>query len=118
MEVFKAVEERRAIKAYDPEFKIPQEEVAKLLSAAIKAPTAFNIQHWRFVLAEDPELRKEIRAAAWNQAQITEASLLFVLCGDIKAWAKDPARYWRNAAQETQDVIVPMIKNLTRNFIR
>ncbi len=52
--------------------------------------TAFNPQHWRFVLARDPELRKAIRAVTWMQPQIAEASLLVVLCADLKAWEKRP----------------------------
>ena len=47
----------------------------------------------------DPDLRKQIRAAAWDQAQVTDASLLLVLCADLKAWEKDPARYWRDAPE-------------------
>ena len=52
---------------------------------AILAPTAFNIQNWRFVRVTDPEQRKAIRAVAWDQAQVTDASELLVLCLDIKA---------------------------------
>ena len=33
-----------------------------------------------------------------------------MLCADVKAWDKDPARYWADAPQEAQDVLVPMIK--------
>ena len=50
------------------------------------APLAFNIQHWRFVLVQDPELHKQVRAVAWDQAQVTDASLLIILCADLKAW--------------------------------
>jgi nitroreductase len=31
------------------------------------------------------ELRKQIRAVSWDQAQVTEASLLVVVCGDEKS---------------------------------
>ncbi len=36
------------------------------------SPTCFNIQHWRFVLVQDPEIRKEIRAdvLAWQGAKL------------------------------------------------
>jgi nitroreductase len=75
----------------------------------MQAPTAFNIQHWRFVVVADPELRKQIRAVAWDQAQVTDASLLLVMCADKQAWTKDPARYWKNAPQPVQDFLVPAI---------
>jgi len=70
------------------------------------APTAWNIQNWRFVLVRDAELRRQIRAAAWDQAQVTDASLLVVLTADLKAWRKEPGRYWRNAAAEVRDWLV------------
>ncbi|MEQ1602460.1 MAG: nitroreductase family protein [Methylophilaceae bacterium] len=109
MQVSEAIEKRRSIKAFDPEHKLTQEEIDKLLSLAILSPTAFNIQNWRFVVVQDIELRKQIRAASWNQAQVEEASLLIVLTADLKAWEKQPERYWRNAPQEVQDYLVPAI---------
>lgn len=110
MDTLQAIKERRAVKHYDPQFKIPQEQIDTLLEHAIEAPTSFNIQHWRLVLVEECELRSKIREAAWNQAQVTDASLLFVLCADIKAWEKEPERYWKNAPLAAQDILIPMIK--------
>lgn len=57
----------------------------------------------------DPALRGEIRKVAWDQAQVTDASLLIVLCADTKSWEKDTARYWCNAAQPIQEFMVPAI---------
>jgi len=85
------------------------EEIAKLMSLAMLSPTAFNIQNWRFVLVTDPALRHEVRKASWDQAQVTDASLLIVLTADLKAWEKEPQRYWKNAPQAAQDVLIPMI---------
>jgi len=109
MDTLKAIESRRAVKHYDPKHQMTQEEVDRLLSLVILSPTAFNIQNWRFVAVRDAELRKEIRAAAWDQAQVTDASLLVVLCADLKTWAKSPERYWREAPKPVRDFLVPAI---------
>lgn len=109
MTTLEAIHTRRAIKHYDPTHRLTDDEVHTLLSAAMQAPTAFNIQHWRFVTVTDPELRQQIRAVAWDQAQVTDASLLVILCADKAAWEKDPARYWVNAPQPVQDFLVPAI---------
>ncbi len=109
MNVAEAIESRRSVKGYDPQHRMSEAEVKRLLSLAILAPTAWNIQNWRFVLAQDAELRKEIRKVAFDQPQVTDASLLVVLCADLKAWDKDPARYWRNTPQAVQDYVVPAI---------
>ena len=86
-----------------------EEEIQTLLDAAMQSPTAFNIQNWRFVIVRDPDLRKQIRAVAWDQAQVTDASLLIILTADLKSWAREPERYWKNAPQPVQDFLVPAI---------
>ncbi len=107
METFDAIYQRRAIKQYDPQHKLSQEEETKLLEAAIQSPTSFNIQHWRFVIVRDPDLRKKIRTEFGNdQAQMTDASLLIIMTGDTKAWQKNPERYWQNAPKEINDLLV------------
>ena len=111
MNVTEAIVERRSVKAFDPAHTMTDEEIAKLMSLAMLSPTAFNIQHWRFVLVTDPVLRQQIRAVSWNQAQVEEASLLIVITADLKAWEKDPARYWANAPKAAQDYLVPAIGN-------
>lgn len=109
MKLKQALEERRAFKNFDPEHSLTEEQIQELFSAVKLAPTAFNIQHWRFVLVTDPELRKELRAVAWDQPQVTDSSLLVILTGDIKAWEKDPIRYWRNSSPEYQEAVLPSI---------
>ncbi|MFH0944354.1 MAG: nitroreductase family protein, partial [Planctomycetota bacterium] len=73
---------------------------------------SFNIQHWRFVLIRDEELRREVRKVAWNQAQVTDASLLVLICGDAKAWSKQPERYWVNVPQAVREFLVGAISNV------
>lgn len=109
MQTFDAIEQRRAIKQFDPDHRLSEAEEARLLSAALLSPTAFNIQNWRLVAVRDPALRQQIRAHAWDQAQVTDASLLLVLCADLNAWEREPARYWRNASDGVRDFMVPAI---------
>ncbi len=106
MDTLEAIYARRSVKQYDPEHRMTDAEITKLFEAAIQAPTSFNIQHWRFVHVKDPEVRKQIRAVGNDQAQMTEASLLIVMTADMKAWQKDPARYWVNAPKEVAELLV------------
>lgn len=110
METIQAIRERRSIKHYDAGHRITKEEEGLLIDLAMQAPSSFNIQHWRLVKVTDADIRKAMRAAAHDQAQITDASLVYVITADLKAWEKDPGRYWRNAPQEVQDFIVPWIR--------
>ena len=114
MKTEEAIRTRRAIKHYDANHSMTPEEVNALLSLAILSPTAFNIQNWRFVVVTDPELRKQIREVAWDQAQVTDASLFIVLCADLKSWEKQPSRYWVNAPKEIQEFMLPAIDKYYR----
>ena len=109
MDTLEAIYQRRAVKHYDPDHEFTDDEINKLMEAAIQSPTSFNIQNWRFVLVRDKELRKRLRVAAWDQAQVTDASLLIILTADVKAWGKSTERYWRNAPKEVTETMVNMI---------
>lgn len=115
MNVSLAIEQRRSIKSFDPDHRLSDAEVERLMSLAMLSPTAFNIQNWRFVLVRDPGLRREIRKVSKDQAQITDASLLVVLCADLKAWAKDTVRYWRSAPEEVREALVFLIQQYYEN---
>ncbi len=109
MNVSQAIEKRRSTKAFDPDHKMSKETEDKLFSLAALTPSAFNLQHWRFVVVRDPALRQEIRKVAWDQAQITDASLLVILTADMKSWEKNARRVWESAPQETQDFMASAI---------
>ncbi len=107
MNTIDAIYKRRAVKHFDNKYALTDAEERKLLEATIQAPTSFNIQHWRFVILRDPELRAKIRKEFGNdQAQITDASLLVLFTADVKAWQKNPERYWMNAPKEVADLLV------------
>ena len=110
MDTLEAIYARRSVKHYDPDHRMTDEEIEKLFEATIQAPTSFNMQNWRFVLVRDAELRTKLRAAAVDQAQVSEASILVILTANLKAWEQEPQRYWRNAPKEVQDILVPWMQ--------
>ncbi|HNX05913.1 MAG TPA: nitroreductase family protein [Opitutales bacterium] len=104
-----AIEARRAIKHFDPEFTLSKDEIEKLAALAAKAPTSFNIQHYRFVAVTDKALKAQLQEAAYGQPQVVEASVVFIIASDLKAWSRDPARYWRNTPPMVQEQLVQAI---------
>jgi nitroreductase len=109
MDTFDAIEQRRSIKHFDRDHEMSTEEVNKLFSLAMLTPTSFNIQNWRFVYITDKAKRQAIQDAAWGQAQVTEASMLILVCADLNAWDRDPTRYWQDAPKAVADQLIPMI---------
>jgi len=114
MNTLDAIHSRRAVKHYDASHNMSEKEINELLSLAMLSPTAFNIQNWRFVTVADTELRKKIREAAWDQSQVTDTSLFIVMCADLKAWEKQPERYWANAPDEVTGFMLPAIDDYYR----
>lgn len=114
MDVITAVQKRRAVKSFDPQHQMSAETRRVLLENAALAPSAYNIQHWRVVDVQDPQLRQAIREVAWGQAQVTDASLLLVLCADLDAWQEEPQRYWATSPQPVQDFLLPKLDEYYR----
>jgi nitroreductase len=111
MDIFQAIEQRRAVKHYQANTKMSKEDYKALMDSVLLSPTSYNIQHWRFVRVTDVEQRENLKAAAWGQAQVSEAAELFVLCANVDAWNDRPERYVANSPKETQDMLLPMMYN-------
>ncbi len=109
MQTLEAIKERRSVKHFDPNHKLTEDEIKKLFEMAKLSPTSFNIQNWRFVYVDDKAIQAQLRAAAWNQAQVEDASGTIVVCADLKAAEKNPERYWKDTDKNVQEMIVPMI---------
>jgi nitroreductase len=77
--------ERRATPHFDST-PIPDEDLKKIIKAALEAPSGYNLQPWRFVVVRDPEQRKRLREAAMGQPKVEEASTVIVACGDAEGW--------------------------------
>jgi nitroreductase len=82
MELSEAIKKRRSIRAYKKQ-DVSEETVEKLIDAASLAPSAGNIQPWKFVIARNPDTKKKLAQAA-NQAFIEEAPVVIVVCANEK----------------------------------
>ncbi len=111
METLEAIAQRRSVKHYDPAAKLSDAEFNQLMEHVLLSPTSYNIQNWRFVRVRDATLREKIKAAAWGQAQVTDASELFIFCASLLSYNDRPERYWRNADEATQAMLLPMMHN-------
>jgi len=109
MRVSEAIETRRAIKQFDPEHQLPEADQDRLIELAMQSPTAFNLQHWRFVVVRDPARRQAIREVAWDQAQVTDASMLIILTGRRDVWQDEAERVWRDAPAEVREMMAGAI---------
>ncbi|BAQ62337.1 oxygen-insensitive NAD(P)H nitroreductase [Geminocystis sp. NIES-3708] len=115
MNTLEAIKKRRSVKHFDANHEMTATEINILMEHALLSPTSFNLQNWRFVVVKDKVIKQQLKAASFNQAQVSDASIVIVICGDLKAWAKNPQRYWKNATEDVQAQIVPMIGGFYEN---
>src|SRR5215831_16049249 len=80
-----AIRERRATPSFE-DVPIHSADLEKIIRAGLEAPSGYNLQPWRFVVVRDREQKKNLRAAAFGQPKVQEASAVVVACGDPDAW--------------------------------
>jgi len=73
-----ALEWRYATKGFDPSKKVSQEDLDTLLDAVRLSPSSLGLQPWKILVISDTQVREKLKAAAWNQAQVTDASQVIV----------------------------------------
>ncbi len=78
-----AARARRSIRSYRSE-PIPAPDLAAILDVVRLAPSAFNLQPWRFVTVESAERREALASAAHNQRQVRSAPAVLVLYTDMQ----------------------------------
>jgi nitroreductase len=79
MAVLEAIRKRYSCRAYQDK-NIEKEKLNEILEAARLAPSAKNMQDWRFVVVTDREKKHKLAEAANNQAFIENAGAIIVAC--------------------------------------
>jgi nitroreductase len=79
------IRKRRSIRRYEDR-PVPQEIIDELLEAARLAPSASNLQTWRFKVVTDEKTRRALREAAFNQRFVETAPVVIVACADFEAF--------------------------------
>ena len=82
----KLMHERKSVRKYEPGVTIPREKIQYILEQATSAPSSSNLQPWRFLVIDDPEQKKELRIAGFNQEQIETSSAIIAVIGDIEMY--------------------------------
>lgn len=98
MDVLEALARRRAIKGFDPEHALSDDELSRLLEPMRLAPTSFNLQHSRFVVVRDTATKEALCEAAFGQRQVAECSADIVITAKLGAY-EDAERVWEGAPE-------------------
>lgn len=111
---------RKAVKLYDPEYKMSEAEITEILEAANQAPSAWNLQHWNFLVVHSSEAKEKLLPLAYNQAQIKDSSATFIILADKEANKNidivfDPSVEAGTMTPEIKEVLAGQINNVYKN---
>lgn len=76
--IIEALNWRYATKAYDTSKKLTEDQVNTLIESVRLTPSSYGLPIYKVIHVKDVETRKLLKAAAWDQPQITDASELFI----------------------------------------
>lgn len=75
------IERRVSANRFDPSHSLTNTEIEGLVRLATRAPTAFNLQNWRFIAVRKAEAKAKLRDLAYGQAKVSDAAVTFIICG-------------------------------------
>ncbi|MBU8907627.1 nitroreductase family protein [Desertibacillus haloalkaliphilus] len=108
------MEERSSVRKYKRGEKIPRETLEKVLKMAGTAPSAWNLQHWKFVVVEDQTRKDELVPIAYGQEQVSDASAVIIVLGDTEADQNGEIVY-KDAPTEVKETLLGNIKQAYEN---
>jgi len=79
MDVMDAIQQRFSVRKFK-DYEVEEDKLERVLEAARLAPSARNLQEWRFVVVTDPDMRHALSEAANGQRFVAEAPAVIVGC--------------------------------------
>jgi len=90
---------RYATKIFDATKKIPDAEWQSLEDALVLSPSSYGLQPWKFILVSDRPTLENLRAASWNQSQVTDSSHYVVFAARTDITEKDVDHFLARTAE-------------------
>lgn len=95
MSVFDIMKSRRSVRRYQSK-NIPDDILVKVLEAARVAPSAKNLQPWKFIIVRDREKRKKLAAASNDQFFMAQAPVVIAACGFLDRCFQHQGNYMKS----------------------
>lgn len=76
---------RKSVRQYDTDVKISKEEMSKIIADTVTAPSAINMQPWRFVVVESDEGKETLKPLVrFNTRQNESSAAMIIILGDLQ----------------------------------
>ena len=102
MDILEKLTWRYATKKFDPRKKLGAEQLQRVLKATNLSASSYGLQPYKIIVVTDPVIREQLKAASWNQSQITDASHLVVFARYDRLEEQHVERYIDNLASTPQ----------------
>lgn len=93
MSILESLRWRYATKKFDATKKLTKDQLDLLLEATNLSATSLGLQPFQILVVENSSLREKLKAAAWNQPQITDASHLVIFAAKTNLSSVDVDLY-------------------------
>jgi nitroreductase len=78
------IQQRISANRFDPAFALDHGAIRELIGYATEAPSAYNLQNWRFIAVQSPARKRALMALAYDQEKVVDASVTFIVCGVLE----------------------------------
>lgn len=79
------IESRVSVQHFDPCRSLTEDVIRELTALATQAPSAYNLQNWRFIAVRSVSAKARLQAVAYGQQKVLDASMVFIVCGVLAA---------------------------------
>ena len=110
---------RYATKKFNPEKKIAKSDLDILKESVRLSASSYGLQPYQVILLENEDLREQVKAVAWNQAQITEASDVLIFANITDPGTTEVQDYISNMAtvREIPEVSLKGFADMMNNAV-
>ena len=81
--VTEALQSRFSAHSYDPAHVLSKQDITGLIDLARHAPSAFNLQNWRFIAVHTKDAKAKLLPLAYGQEKVVDAAVTFIVCGAL-----------------------------------
>ncbi|MBU5278185.1 nitroreductase family protein [Lactiplantibacillus plantarum] len=119
---------RQSVRKFQPDVKIPRDELMELLKEATTSPSACNLQSWHFVVCDDDTGKKKAHSVVmpFNFPQTDTCSAIIFVLGDTQSYLKyrdvwnkmcDEGRITPEKRDEVFQTFLPLYEHGDRDFL-
>jgi len=105
---------RHSVRSYKRDVQISDEQLTEIFNLTSGAPSAWNLQNWRFLVIREQAKKDQLLPLAYNQQQVSDASAVIIVLGDLEANLVAPSVY-ENKPAHIRDAVLAQINGAYAN---